>query len=1061
MSIAALGTIDMGGDGKTLLLAMIGKKLGETLSAEDYDFQDPETPIDASQGKNTMVRMYPKGGTGGYGPKVIYYDRINIKELGTVSIDKGSYTRVKDTLADINNKYGVYLTETDIVDADLPAADATGTVYFNIVINDAKSLVFYGNTPANMTTPIAVADFQPELTLYTSLLTNVGESDGHQLFTRTPLIVSCDIGAGKYKTQYIETPDAFNKVTRLANTGYFSRELALGSTQGVYHEDDYQREFPFLCVWRRSGISYGVSSDGNVYRTSTDNSRWYIDKTVYASNAQPGYLLQGARNKTNIVVLGSNNAPVLTNGASTIECTFYHYSTDTGDTWNTGTLPTSFSLSTKMDVVLDNDKLYIWNKQDTLVILEFIAKKVTLKSVNLSAETYTLPHSFIKPIDYSDLSGFRLMMEPETGKPGLFCYSRTTNSLIRARESGTSGFTVTALHLGRINPQPLNEAGVTDAYTVSLSPTSWLKVIQVPVVIEGSEDYISRLRVAQGNSSFLLDNMNKPLCRGIRVYTAVATAAGETAYTSTDLALSTRGLSKSVVVHDETNNYRIIHEAAGAISKLEFRWSDQRYGYLPTLKSITKTKDIGNISTLSSRATGAYADPVVVRKSDESYSVSTADIINAGTETHKYNFIVASTDALGAPNYDTSKWSVVTENTQVLVNYTDNNLEKTYLQGKVLFTHVSSYDNAGTYNRKVSYITNGNRVANKYNDFMQEVKPYGTSSKTVFSKINSVANERNLVAAFESGDKTAFQNTSFNWYTNTPVNIDVFDIDSFMESGKKDRIVTTHDVNGLHSGLTIQQAGEPAVLAAVSNKIFVDYEKTEGVWKCTQPSYIQKNNNVYTLVGQTGYTDKTLPFVGQGATKVEVIYISPLLMHMSKIERVIVTQETLTSGVVQVKLYEVTKATSANMNSPMTARRIINLNDSSLPPAKPITPVAGFVLWGSKTNTTVSIALISANGKVLFMDGFDGNGDVIWSWQSLIIPNDTGITMSAVPMHSNNLHEYFIQQPSNGIYKYKYTKNGIDPAVVTLDLVVSLAPMQIALSGSEYKAGWASLPDPV
>lgn len=146
MPALKLGTIDIGGDGKEVLLEAIKKKYHYSLDKEDVGFSDPERVTVPNPTHNTLIYIGPKATSGYYGIKKIYYNRIHVSELGRIRVAKGTATKVSELLPSINLKYGIHVKNEDIFDEVLPDITPPQTeVEINFKFRDT-SVVFYGSS---------------------------------------------------------------------------------------------------------------------------------------------------------------------------------------------------------------------------------------------------------------------------------------------------------------------------------------------------------------------------------------------------------------------------------------------------------------------------------------------------------------------------------------------------------------------------------------------------------------------------------------------------------------------------------------------------------------------------------------------------------------------------------------------------------------------------------------------------------------------------------------------------------------------------------------------------
>lgn len=143
-----LGTFDLGGDGRTILLALINLQLGASFTLDKFVMSDPYVPEEAFPPHNTAIDLIPHAASGFYGSRKFYYDRINIAEIGNISLNYIGPATVQDALPTLNQAFGILLTASDIVNhllVDNGVSDPTGK---SAILEISPSCpVFYGTAP--------------------------------------------------------------------------------------------------------------------------------------------------------------------------------------------------------------------------------------------------------------------------------------------------------------------------------------------------------------------------------------------------------------------------------------------------------------------------------------------------------------------------------------------------------------------------------------------------------------------------------------------------------------------------------------------------------------------------------------------------------------------------------------------------------------------------------------------------------------------------------------------------------------------------------------------------
>ena len=131
-------------NGEEVLLAIINDQDGTDVLITDVTFGTPqrvEVVLPEVAIRNTMVKITPRVESGLYGIKTFWYNRIHKSELGVITVDRGSATTYVQILPAINDKYGLYMSEDDIIDAALPSL-MVGEIVVDLPINPG-SLAFY------------------------------------------------------------------------------------------------------------------------------------------------------------------------------------------------------------------------------------------------------------------------------------------------------------------------------------------------------------------------------------------------------------------------------------------------------------------------------------------------------------------------------------------------------------------------------------------------------------------------------------------------------------------------------------------------------------------------------------------------------------------------------------------------------------------------------------------------------------------------------------------------------------------------------------------------------
>lgn len=160
MSNIILGTIDAGGDGKNIILLALGEMDNKVYSPQDFVFSDPQVNTNGLFQRNSFVLITPVSGSGYYGTRTVYYDRVNISTLGVLNLTPSEWSGAIDThslLLAINNKYGIYLKPSDVVNTSLPPPDGSGNITVTLSFTPS-SIIFYGGADLVLPPVIILSD---------------------------------------------------------------------------------------------------------------------------------------------------------------------------------------------------------------------------------------------------------------------------------------------------------------------------------------------------------------------------------------------------------------------------------------------------------------------------------------------------------------------------------------------------------------------------------------------------------------------------------------------------------------------------------------------------------------------------------------------------------------------------------------------------------------------------------------------------------------------------------------------------------------------------------------
>lgn len=151
--------------GKEILVAYYNKKKNLNLSVADVEFGTPERLDTPGTLSNNSVRLFHKLGVPYIGSPKLYYDRIHVSFLGTITIEKGNSVRLYQLLPAINQKYSINITEEDVEDEQLGSI-GTGEILVNFKIKPTSVTYYDGDIIYTPNYPDPNTGISPEIDVY-------------------------------------------------------------------------------------------------------------------------------------------------------------------------------------------------------------------------------------------------------------------------------------------------------------------------------------------------------------------------------------------------------------------------------------------------------------------------------------------------------------------------------------------------------------------------------------------------------------------------------------------------------------------------------------------------------------------------------------------------------------------------------------------------------------------------------------------------------------------------------------------------------------------------------
>lgn len=153
--------LDIQKNSKEILLDYINQENNSDLLLDDFVFDTPQSITVTASGKNTKIKLSAKETSTYYGFREIFYKRLNFSDIfnneKTPLINKTAL-KLSELIPNINNLYGINLTEDDYIEADVPLFDYSDPDKTRIVTISSKpdSILFTGSYDFVLNSKIAV-----------------------------------------------------------------------------------------------------------------------------------------------------------------------------------------------------------------------------------------------------------------------------------------------------------------------------------------------------------------------------------------------------------------------------------------------------------------------------------------------------------------------------------------------------------------------------------------------------------------------------------------------------------------------------------------------------------------------------------------------------------------------------------------------------------------------------------------------------------------------------------------------------------------------------------------
>ncbi len=146
-----------------LLVEAINEENRTSFVYTDFSYSDPEVSSLLNSDINTRIVLTPNVGSPYYNSREFYYRRMDIEEIyrtKQIEIEIGARVDLSELIDEINEFYGINLTDDDYHDTPLPQIDPlnpTAKLTVQLVITDT-SVLFYGSVEIALNEAASIID---------------------------------------------------------------------------------------------------------------------------------------------------------------------------------------------------------------------------------------------------------------------------------------------------------------------------------------------------------------------------------------------------------------------------------------------------------------------------------------------------------------------------------------------------------------------------------------------------------------------------------------------------------------------------------------------------------------------------------------------------------------------------------------------------------------------------------------------------------------------------------------------------------------------------------------
>ena len=1007
-----LGTIDIGGDGKEVLLASLNYKLGTNFTLDDFEFGTPSAVTMPSPTHNTQIKLGPKAHSGYYGNRTIYYNRVHVSQLGTITVAKGTATKVSHLLQKINEKYGILITELDIYDAllpDIPPGETNITLDLNF---RPTSIIFYGGTQ------IILGNNDPA----------AGGGAGVSLPFSGKWMFFAESIRDDVLDSYSVQIDQDRSRKRVSSTivGNTPHDLGLMFQRTVEVSEEGEYFGHIVGAWSDplTGVIRALNIYGHVLQRVNGTFEWEKVGEAYTVDMQnPNTVNMAQVERASQFVVQSNTGEVIVFNSKN-PGTSLMTSTDNGDSWNEITISGQAALIdennwtqkkfTLLDKVIVGAYIFLLVHHDDGINNGLKVYRIEIATGN--ADIYHIDNNNIQNTAQTlDVTNYKNIHTSKTAIKGSFVSTEDAllthpNLVLLASvkdsvsaevfwckfDTATSKYLInTTTDTGLFIGQKNYNGSFISAYSLPLEKDAnkSLDVIEIGTMSNSDspdfEMFVAQDRIKTENGFF---------GHAFIALTSVREAGQRNNWIKTSFALSKGSYPQRIIFSEQTKRTHYVFQPETGIFQLSFNEDNDVAGFIPVNdpeRSIMLEAHTA-YNRSSKEGIGTSPRPDIIETSNTNYSLTTYSNQESSLPDVKFSFITKTPD-------EKKHWLNAPSAAATLVERT---ISKEY---RFAGTTPIAVFNIGT---DIYAVAEGNKGIFKRDIAGKRWSYYGALS-SYFKPVNSLTyigwSRLELKAENILGIITDPATGVSYLRVKVQRNIDVIDASTNSWGNAK----ALYDEALVHIDTNIGKDPNTFYIEENEHKSFgfnaasqYSPRRFDFITPKSDGSYSYKLHYSIASDYDQEFVSVTIP-AGFPATNAiydvreEVAYLNIKALWFIE----------TSSGVTQI----VQQATDDTLTT-------YDLNGGANPPTSAFKPTLVFNLYDSVDANYVPLVYYG-NKKAYLMGRLKEDGTFDKTLHTLTIPSDNGADLTVIPVLSSNRQEYLFAQKGNGIFKLNYAYN--------------------------------------